>query len=500
MMKKLLFAIVLLASGTLSLDAQAEYETQKLFPADNTEKDRFGWSVDMEKDFLIVGAPYDMEAGSHKGAAYIYERTENGWSLNSKIMPESSGDTPDEFGTSVSIDGDYLAVGSIKSKKDADALMTGSVYLYHREGTVWKKDTVLFPGDGWDEMLFGSNVSISGTTLAVAGRDERSGDAVDPVYIFTLSNGKWSGTKKILTTGTLDLQSVCLEDTILAIGYLYDEEVKCGAVHTYFFNKGNWDESIRLAPQEKDQYGFFGRSVSLFHNRMMVGAFGSISRKAPANSAYIFTLKDGQWEKDTLLLPADTITYDAGWFGNAVAINDRYALIGAVDDNHDGHHKGAVYVYTDDNGSWEYSSILLFTANTSILEENCQFGRSVSIYDTSFLAGAPSAANDTWFTTGAAFLYHTPPVVTGTGTQPDRPAEEIEVFPVPATDRLTIRLHTTSPRRILLTDLSGKIIRDIRTEKPVVTLNISTLQPGLYLIIVEDTTGRSKKKILKIPG
>ncbi len=499
-MKKLLFPVIFLVSGSFSLFAQAEYETQKLFPADNTDKDRFGWSADMEEDFLIAGAPYDMEAGSHKGAAYIYERTANGWSLNSKILPESSGDTPDEFGTSVSIHGEWLAVGSIKSKKDAEALMTGSVYIYHFNGSGWKQDTVLYPGEGWDEMLFGSNVSIYDSTVAVAGRDERSGNAVDPVYIFTRSNGKWSQTQKILTAGTTDLQSLCLYDTTLAIGYMYDEEVKCGAVHTYFFNKGSWDESIRLVPQEKDYYGFFGKSVSLYHEKLMVGASGSTDSNDHNHSAYIFHMDNGSWTRDTLILPEDTISYDVGWFGSAVAINDRYALIGAVDDNHDGHHNGAVYVYENINGDWEYTSILLFTKNPSILEENCQFGRSVSIYDTSFLAGAPSAANDTWFTTGAAFLYHTPPVVTGTGTQPDRPAEEIEVFPVPATDRLTIRLHTTSPRRILLTDLSGKIIREIRTEKPVLTLNISTLRPGMYLIIVEDTTGRSKKKILKIPG
>ena len=78
--------------------------------------DWFGHSVSLGGDRLAVGAPYDDgHSGSSTGAVYVFKRTGTTWALEQEISDQSSGFTAlkvsDEFGVSVSLDGDRLAAG-----------------------------------------------------------------------------------------------------------------------------------------------------------------------------------------------------------------------------------------------------------------------------------------------------------------------------------------------------------------------------------------------------
>jgi hypothetical protein len=377
--------------------------------------------------------------------------------------------------------------------------MTGAVHLYHYNGSSWEEETVLYPEDGWEGLSFGTHVSMGDMTIAVAGTDERSGNAVDPVYIFTKKNDNWTQTQKILTTGAMDLRGISLGDTTLAIGYMYDNDVSGGAVYVYYSHEGAWDNSIRIVPEKGDYYGFFGQSVCIYHDTLlMAGAFGSNDPNNHNHSAYIYCLNNGTWEADTMILPLDTISYDVGWFGNAVAINDQYAIIGAVDDNFSKNHIGNAYVYKHTGeGTWNFINMLQPSPNPMIADNSSQFGRSVSVYDTSYVVGAPFISNDSWFVTGAAFLYHTTTPVTSVSPSPGQADGVPEIFPHPVSDHLSLRFDKAEMREIILSDLTGRKIFSTRSDHTTLEINTSPLHPGIYFLCIRTEKEKVIRKIIK---
>ncbi|MDE0297918.1 MAG: FG-GAP repeat protein [Candidatus Poribacteria bacterium] len=51
----------------------------KLTARDAAKRDKFGISVGIHRDTVIVGASGKAEVGSSSGAAYIFERTGENW-------------------------------------------------------------------------------------------------------------------------------------------------------------------------------------------------------------------------------------------------------------------------------------------------------------------------------------------------------------------------------------------------------------------------------------
>jgi hypothetical protein len=465
-----------------SVFGQEMSDVQKIFPTDNTDADRFGWSVSMSGDFLVVGAPYDNETGNWSGAAYIYKRSGNEWVQDTKITDNNGG----QFGFSVAIDGEYLVVGSINTKND-QGIFTGAAFVYHYNGSVWEHEATLFAGTNENEEQVGTFVTVSGTTIAVSAVN--NSDLHHPVFIFEKTKGGWTQVKKIVNT-CMEVYSISLYDTMLAIGYRHDNSVNSGAVHLVYRNNGNWDTTQVIVPEEGNENGAFGKSVSLYKNNLMVGAYGDYKS---LNSAYIFTRENGQWMEKAVLLPEDTIGYDVGWF-NAVAINDRYALIGAVDANYNGHHTGAAYLYEYENNEWHYKSMLTPTVNPNVIDGDSHFGRSVALYDTCFLVGASNMSNDTWFTTGAAFIYNCNYLPVGINEPLKKGDFTFSLYPNPVADHLNLYFQSISTREISLFDMSGKQKFHVTSSQKNISVNTSALASGSYLLKVKE----GKKQVVKM--
>ncbi len=92
---------------------------QKIVASDRDEFDEFGSSVGMSSNYAIVGAIYEDEDASggntmsSAGAAYVFERDEQGkWNQVQKIVA-SDRTSGNKFGSSVSMFGDYALVGAI---------------------------------------------------------------------------------------------------------------------------------------------------------------------------------------------------------------------------------------------------------------------------------------------------------------------------------------------------------------------------------------------------
>ena len=141
-------------------------------PSDRAGGDKFGFSVDIQGDYLIIGAYQHDALGNNAGAAYVYRRAAgeisslmgSDWFFQSKLHP-SDGDADDKFGISVSINRDYAIVGG--SGADISGVNSGLSYIFHRNGSTWTEQTpLLFTGIASVD-LFGASVSIFGDHAVV---------------------------------------------------------------------------------------------------------------------------------------------------------------------------------------------------------------------------------------------------------------------------------------------------------------------------------------------
>ena len=107
--------------------------------------DYFGTSVSLDGDRLAVGATSDdgkNNATADAGAVYIFKRTGTTWALERKVEDGSDGfnhlDASDLFGVDISLDGDRLAVGaSLDDGKSNSTSAPGAAYIFKRTGTTW---------------------------------------------------------------------------------------------------------------------------------------------------------------------------------------------------------------------------------------------------------------------------------------------------------------------------------------------------------------------------
>ena len=159
-------------------------EQQKLIASDGAGSDKFGYSVSISGDTLVVGAFLDDDDGTDSGSAYVYVRSGGAWTEQQKIIA-SDGASGEEFGTSVAISGDTVVVGA--DKDDDKGPTSGSAYVYMRSGGVWAEKEKLTASDGANSDEFGTSVAISGDTVVVgANEDDDEGGDSGSAYVHEL--------------------------------------------------------------------------------------------------------------------------------------------------------------------------------------------------------------------------------------------------------------------------------------------------------------------------
>ena len=103
---------MLLLSTPLQATPQAVVGTTVLRAPDGTLGDAFGRSVAISGETLVVGADGDDTRGVDAGAAYVFGRDSTGaWTLSTRCWP-SERRTGDRFGWSVDVQGDLAVVGA----------------------------------------------------------------------------------------------------------------------------------------------------------------------------------------------------------------------------------------------------------------------------------------------------------------------------------------------------------------------------------------------------
>ena len=318
-------------------------QTKELSAGDAATFDQFGFSVDISGDTVVVGA---FSKNSFTGAAYIFGRNQGGadnWGQVKKLTASDAA-TGDKFGFSVGINGDTVVVGAYR--KDSS---TGAAYIFGRnQGGVdnWgqvKRPTAVdaTPGD-----VFGVSVGISGDTVVVGAQGKNSNTGA--AYIFGRNQGgadNWGQVKK-LTAGDAAVgdsfgNSVSISGDTVVVGASGKNSI--GAAYIFGRNQGgadNWGPVKKPTASDAAGGDNFGSWVSISGDTVVVGASG---KNNAAGAAYIFGRNQGgadNWGQAQKLTAGDAATGDD--FGFSVGISGDTAVVGALGKNS---FTGAAYIF-----------------------------------------------------------------------------------------------------------------------------------------------------------
>ena len=367
--------------------------------ASNAEAgDRFGYSVALSGNTLVVGAPMEGSqatgvngndtdnSANGSGAVYVFIRSGNTWAQQAYIKASNTG-AGDEFGSSVALDGDTLVVGATSEDSQASGVngdetdnsvsYSGAVYVFTRSGSTWTQQAYIKASNPGADDYFGSEVALDGNTLVVGASGEDSqatginGDDTDnsapnsgAVYVFTRSGSTWTQQAyiKASNTGTGDRFgfSVSLSGNTLAVGANNEASAATGingdqtdnatavsgAVYVFTRSGATWTQQAYVKASNTGGLDEFGYSVALSGDTLAVGARSERSHATGVNgdqtdnsaadsgAVYVFTRSGTTWTQQAYVKASNTGEIDQ--FGYRVALEGDTLAVGALEEDGSG--------------------------------------------------------------------------------------------------------------------------------------------------------------------
>jgi len=326
-------------------------QQQKLTASDAAASDHFGTSVSVSGDTLVVGAPYDDRSSSdtNEGSAYVFTRSSSGVWTQQEQLKASDASSYDRFGTSVSISGDTVVVGA-PYDDDNGKSESGSAYVFVRSSSgVWSQQEKLTAGsDATEWEYFGYSVSVSGDTAVVSSANAMYSDQQQAYVYVRSSSGAWSQQAKLAGSdvGADDSfgRTVSVSGETIVVGaYRHDADGQYDSGSAYVFvrsSSGAWSQQAKLtAGSDVSREAYFGQSVSISGDIVVVGEprddHGSNSNDMYYNnnenqgSAHVFRRSGTKWSR-VGKINAETYAAVNDNFGGAVAVSGEHIVVGVA--------------------------------------------------------------------------------------------------------------------------------------------------------------------------
>lgn len=176
-----------------------------------------------------------------------------------------------------------------------------------------------------------------------------------------------------------------------------------GAVYVFVRSGTTWTQQAYIKASNTGEADFFGTSVAIDGNTLVVGANGedssatgvggnqSDNSASSAGAAYVFVRNGTTWSQQAYLKASNTEENDQ--FGTDVAIEDDLIVVGAP--REDG-SRGAAYVFVRTGTVWSAPSYLKPLSGIGVPA----FGSSLALDAGTLVVGAPREQN-----TGAAYVF-----------------------------------------------------------------------------------------------
>lgn len=271
---------------------------EKIANPESAANDFFGFSVCVENNTALISVPQDDDGGSERGSVYVYVRNGTTWTRQHKLVSADSY----KLGSSVSLSGDTALLGAPDTAVNSYS-SDGAAYVFQRSGTTWTKQEKLFRPDGVAYDYFGKAVSIFGDTALIgAPGDDDKGDSSGSAYVYVRRGSNWNMQRKLVAYDGAARgyfgSAVRVESNFAVVGAPGDANVGFSSGSVYpFWHLGNvWSQQRKLTASDAAAYDYFGSSVGLSGDTVLVGAYGDDGLTYQGNlaeargGAYVFRI------------------------------------------------------------------------------------------------------------------------------------------------------------------------------------------------------------------
>jgi len=322
-------------------DGSSWSEQPKLLATDTQVDDQYGYSVAIDGNVAVVGAPHHAHTQFWQGAAYVFRFDGKSWTQEQELLASDAG-VGHFFGWSVAIDGDAIVVGAFNANG------MGAAYVFRYNESTWYAETLLTASDAATDDRFGLSVDINADTVLVgAPRNDDNAVNSGSVYIFSwLSGIGWGNEVKVnasdAAAGDMLGTSVSLSADV-AILAANNDETGWDTGAAYMFRKvgTTWMQEQKLiAPVGTPAPSEFAFAVAVDGDVAMVTAVIDDGAMSRTGTAYVYAFNGSSWTEQAKLMAANGVTDDLhGW---SVALAGPIAIVGAagVDD-----YEGSAYIY-----------------------------------------------------------------------------------------------------------------------------------------------------------
>lgn len=310
------------------------YETE-LTASNGAEFDQFGISVAIDGTTIVVGAERaDVGGSSSQGSAYVFEYQGGSWTETQILTEDLSA--LDYYGSAVAVDGDTMAVGA------RFEISGGKVFVYYRDGDGdWVHQRTLVDSISDSNANFGVSLALDGDVLVVGAdfhdRSQGTLDNTGAVYVFGRNQptpDNWGRiTHFTAPANTLRLgHSVAIDGDTIVAGARTSRGGNGGSLSSVgeafvYENAGrgamSWTETQILTADDPAAYLYFGKSVAIAGDEILVGANGYNNDRG---KVYQFS-RNGGWSQTDTFTASDATSGDG--FGSAVVMSAFEFVVGA---------------------------------------------------------------------------------------------------------------------------------------------------------------------------
>lgn len=263
------------------LQGNAWVEVQRLADATGTTEAYFGWSLAADGNVLVIGAPSENIAGNNRaGSISIYHYGGGIWYFKKKITLSVPAPN-DNFGWSVDIDGNNLVVGAPRYGG------TGRAFVYTNSGGDWQYFTQIPNASGSANDAFAEDVAITDNLLAI-GAPGYDVDSLDcgSVFVYQLTTSDYVFTDHLFPNQygfrrnsnasfgrSLDIDG---DNLVVGVPAFRPESEYIGGIALYKFNGSHMEYKFSLRSDTNKAGDNFGLNVSLSGAYCLAGASGTV--------------------------------------------------------------------------------------------------------------------------------------------------------------------------------------------------------------------------------
>lgn len=271
-----------------------------------------------------------------------------------KLVP-SDAIFKQQTGDAVAVSGNVAVLGA--PFDDDLGSWTGSAYVYERTGGQWLPAAKLHASDAAVDDRYGFAVAVDQGVIVVGTRYKQDqGYGTGAAYVYEKVGGAWTETEKLVAS---DLQadqffgqSVSVSGDVIVVGAYLDDALGFGAGAAYVFERsgGSWVETQRLTASDGTTDDRFGWDVAANPDLLLISSHGSDEIGPHSGAAYVFEREGGVWVEQQKLVPSDPKA--GARFAYSLDVDGDWAVIGCPFDDTLGAGAGSAYIWRRQGHQW----------------------------------------------------------------------------------------------------------------------------------------------------